>query len=79
MENYINFAVFLSELKMVCQSIIYKVIIENKLENTYAYPDNITVGGHNKASHDKNLNNFLQAAAKRNLTFNQSRSVFAVS
>ena len=60
------------------QRIIDKVVTENKLQNTYAYLDNITIGGQDKASHDKNLDEFLQAAKKRNLTFNQSKSVFAV-
>ena len=41
--------------------------------------DNITAGGANKEDHDQNLNALLKAAAKNNLTFNESKSIIAKS
>ena len=52
------------------QRIIDSVIADNELKQTFAYLDNITIGGFDKADHDCNLKMFLDAASKINLTFN---------
>ena len=49
------------------------------LRHTYAYLDNITIGGHNQDAHDRNLQMFVEATKKVNLTFNESKSVLSTS
>ena len=61
------------------QRIIDSVIDDNDLKQTFAYLDNITIGGFDKADHDRNLKKFLDAASKINLTFNDAKSVVAVT
>jgi len=46
-------------------------------EGTFAYLDNITVGGSTQVEHDRNLHKFLEAARSSNLTFNRSKCVFS--
>jgi len=50
------------------QRIIDSVIADNNLKQTFAYLDNITIGGFDKADHDRVLKKFLDAASKINLT-----------
>ncbi len=52
-------------------------ISEESLEDTFAYLDNITICGHDQVHHDRNLENFLNAAKRRNLTFNQDKCTFS--
>ena len=54
-------------------------IADNGLKQTFAYLDNITIGGFDKADHDRNLKKFLDAASEINLTFNDAKSVVAVT
>ena len=54
-------------------------ISEESLEDTFAYLDNITICGHDRAHHDRNLENFLEAAKRRNLTFNQDKCTFSMT
>ena len=54
-------------------------ISEESLEDTFAYLDNITICGHDQAHHDRNLENFLEAAKRRNLTFNQDKCIFSTT
>ena len=61
------------------QRIIQEIIQKSKLQGTYSYLDNITVVGANKEDHEWNLNALLKAAAKNNLTFNESKSIIAKS
>ena len=49
------------------------------LEDPFAYLDNITICGHDQAHHDRNLENFLEAAKRRNLTFNQDKCTFSTT
>ena len=56
------------------QRIIDAMIASEHLETTYAYIDNLAVCGDTQLDHDKNLQRFLAAAAKYNLTFNQEKS-----
>ena len=37
-------------------------ITDYDLKETYAYMDNLTVGGRNKSDHDNNLEKFMKAA-----------------
>ena len=46
------------------QRIIDSVIADNDLQQTYAYLDNITIGGFDQADHDRNLKKFLDPRRK---------------
>jgi len=46
------------------QRIIDSVIADNGLKQTFAYLDSITIGGFDKADHDRNFKKFLDAASK---------------
>jgi len=59
------------------QRIIDSIISQSGLQRTYAYLDNITIGGTSKAEHDQNLQRFLEAASQFNLTY-EAKSVVAV-
>ena len=54
-----------------------KFISDNELDATYAYLDNITICGKNQAHHDENLQKFMKAAKKANLTFNEDKCEFS--
>ena len=45
------------------------------MKATTAYVDNVTVCGHQDSDHDSNVENFLAAAKKYNLTFNEDQSI----
>ena len=49
-------------------------IQDESLSDTCAYPDDITIYGHDQAHHDKNLAKFLAAAKPKNLTYNEDKS-----
>jgi len=50
------------------QRIIDSVIADNDLKQTFAYLDNITIGGFDKADHDRHFKKFLDAASKTSLS-----------
>lgn len=56
-----------------------RFINENSLQGTYAYLDNITICGINKADHDLNLSRFIEAAKKANLTYNEDKCEFSTT
>ena len=56
-----------------------RFISDYSLQATYAYLDNITVCGKDKADHDMNLNKFMEAAKKANLTFNKDKCEFSTT
>ena len=58
------------------QRIIADIIKSNYCEGTFAFLDNITVGGATQQEHDVNLANFLAVAKKHNLTFNDSKCMY---
>ena len=58
------------------QRVIDNVILEEDLKDTFAYVDNVTVCRKDQAQHDENLNKFVNAAKKYNLTFNNDKCVF---
>ena len=45
-------------------------------KGTFAYLDNITVGGTTQQEHDVNLDRFLAVAKNHNLTFNESKCIY---
>ena len=61
------------------QRTIDKVIQEEKLMDTFAYLDNITVCGVDQSTHDSNVKKLREAAAKYNLTFNEGKTISSVS
>ena len=61
------------------QRIIDNIIAKYNLLDTYAYLDNITVCGKTMKDHEHNLKALFSAAKSENLTFNNSKCVFARS
>ena len=59
------------------QRIIDQIIENEKVEDTFAYVDNVTVCGKTQQEHDRNLSNFLEAARKHGITFNDSKSILS--
>ena len=53
------------------QRVMNEFIDRYKLKGVNVYLDNITVGGMDQASHNKNLNALKEAAKKGNFTFNE--------
>jgi len=51
------------------QRIIDRLITKNKLSNTYAYLDYITIAGVSEEGYDKNVHAFVEVAKQANLTF----------
>ena len=54
-------------------------ISEEPLADTFPYLDDITICGKTQEEHDTNLKNFLDAAERKNLTYNRDKCVFSVS
>ncbi|MGL4483015.1 MAG: RNase H-like domain-containing protein, partial [Lactococcus garvieae] len=61
------------------QRTIDEIISSEKLKNTFAYVDNITVCGMNEVDHEANLQSFLDIAKKYKLTFNKAKCVTATT
>ena len=61
------------------QGTVNDIIAVENLSGVYVYVDNITIVGMTKEEHDKNLAEFLTAAAKYNLKFNDSKTVSGVT
>ena len=59
------------------QRIMTQIIEDNECEGVFGYSDNVTVCGHDKVEHDRNLKKFLKVAKSYNITFNESKSVIA--
>ena len=60
------------------QRVIDMLIEKEGLEGTFAYLDNITIGGDNQEDHDKKDADFLKMAKKYGLTLNDARTVSSV-
>ena len=56
--------------------VLNEIIEQENLVDTFAYLDDITVCGKTLASHDKNLDKFLNVAKKYNLTINSKKCAF---
>ena len=52
-------------------------ISNESLNDTFAYLDDITICGRDQAHHDRNLERFLAAAKRKNLTYNEDKCVFS--
>ena len=50
---------------------------DENLKAVFPYLDNITICGKNQEEHDANLKAFLDAAKRKNITYNESKSVFS--
>ena len=57
---------------------ITQFISEEKLKDTVAYLDNVTVAGRNQLEHDDNVKAFLDAINRRNFTLNETKTVKSV-
>jgi transposase InsO family protein len=60
------------------QRTINYLIKENKLNSTWAYLDNVTVGGSTQAEHDANVQAFYDMIEKYGLTLNHEKSIISV-
>ena len=49
------------------------MIEKNDLKGTFAYIDNVTIGGMTKEEHDKNSRLFEEICRERNITLNESK------
>ena len=58
------------------QRVMDRIVEENRLEGVYVYMDNITVAGQSQEQHDTNLGKFLEVAKKKNLTFNDGKTIY---
>ena len=61
------------------QRTIDNFIIQEKLNDTFTYVDNIIICGKNQQEHDANLHRFLQAAQAYGITFNEKKSILSQS
>ena len=52
-------------------------ISNESLNATFAYLDDITICGRDQAHHDRNLERFLAAAKRKNLTYNEEKCVLS--
>ena len=59
------------------QRVMDDLINKHGCHGTFAYLDNITVGGKTQEEHDCNLERFVSVAKKSNLTFNETKCVFS--
>lgn len=60
------------------QRIISGIIKDEKLENTWAYLDNVTIGGLTQLEHDKHVARFRDLVRKYNLTLNEDKTIASV-
>ena len=54
-----------------------KFVEQNNLNAVFPYLDNITICGKDQQEHDANLKKFLAAATRKNICYNDSKSVFS--
>lgn len=54
-----------------------KFVEQNNLNAVFPYLDNITICGKDQQEHDANLEQFLAAAKRKNICYNDSKSVFS--
>ena len=53
------------------------IIEKENIPATFAYVDNVTIGGKSKDEHDQNLKKFLDASKKYGITFNHNKSILS--
>ena len=54
-----------------------KFVEQNNLNAVFPYLDNTTICGKDQQEHDANLEKFLAAATRKNICYNDSKSVFS--
>ena len=54
-----------------------KFVGKNSLNAVFPYFDNITICGKNQEEHAENLEKFLEAAKRKNICYNDDKSVFS--
>ena len=59
------------------QRIMDSLIKEEGLVGTYAYLDDVTVCGMTQEEHDDNLKKFVEAAKRRNVSYNENKCTFS--
>ena len=59
------------------QRIMTDIIAEEKLQGTIVYLDNVTICGKDQEEHDENLKRFQDVASRRQITYNDGKSVFS--
>ena len=59
----------------IFQRLMDNIIAENHLEGVHVYVDNITITGESQKQHDINVARFLEVAKKKNLTFNEGKTI----
>ena len=59
------------------QRSIDDVIAKENIKDTFAFVDNVTICGKTQKEHDENLDKFLEAAKKYNMTFNEEKSILS--
>ena len=60
------------------QGIMDLLIKEEGLVGTYAYLDDVTIYGMTQQEHDDTLTKFLEAAARRNMSYNEEKCAFSI-
>ena len=63
----------------IFQRVLDNFIKRFNLKNTYAYIDDIIIGGATQAEHDLNLDAFMSAAAQFGMTINKEKCRFSVT
>ena len=61
------------------QRTLDQLIESEKLQDTFAYLDDITICGRNQVEHDHNLKKFMEVAKKYNLTLNMDKCKFSLT
>ena len=59
------------------QRIMANIITSENLQGTFAYVDNVTICGKSQEEHDENLKRFQEVATKRQITYNDAKSIFS--
>ena len=54
-----------------------KFVDENDLEASFPYLDNVTICGKDQEDHDTNMEDFLEAAKRKNLCYNTEKCIFS--
>ncbi|MCP4297154.1 MAG: RNA-directed DNA polymerase, partial [Proteobacteria bacterium] len=61
------------------QRVISDLIRQNELDQTWAFVDNVTVGGLTQEEHDQNVQRFMDLVTRYNLTLNQEKTISSVT
>jgi hypothetical protein len=62
---------------LVSKELLIKIVQDGGLEGVFPYLDDVTICGKNQLEHDHNLEEFLAAAEKYNVTLNEEKCTFS--